>query len=213
MAFHGWNSIGIMLPMLLMGDVFAVVWYQRHAQWGILLRLLPWILVGMAAGAVALHLLGQTDKTKALVDPIIGVLVLVMVALHLLQGRLGQHMTPKSKFGTAATGSAAGFATTISNAAGPIMSLFMAAQELNNEQFMGTIAWYFFSINLLKVPIFAFNHLFTRESLLISLLLFPIILLGAFLGKWMLPRFSEKQFTGLVVALAALGAISLFWQR
>jgi hypothetical protein len=32
-VFAGKASAGALLPMLLFGDVFAVAWYRRHAQW------------------------------------------------------------------------------------------------------------------------------------------------------------------------------------
>jgi hypothetical protein len=54
---------------------------------------------------------------------------------------------------------------------------------MGNPGFMGTIAWYFFLINLTKVPIYAAQGLFTGQSLLINLYMAPIIILGVFLGR------------------------------
>ena len=212
-AYGGWNSVGLMLPMLLFGDLFAVAWYRRHAHWGVLVRLLPWVVVGLVLGAVVLHYLGQNAKTKALMNPLIGGLVLLMLGMHFLQGKLGERFAPRSKMGTAGTGVVAGLATTISNAAGPIMTIFLTAQQFAKEQFMGTIAWYFFIINASKVPIFFSQSLFTRDALLLDLLLAPAIILGAFLGRWMLPRIPEKVFNALVLILAAVGALNLFFIR
>jgi hypothetical protein len=208
-AFGGWESISIMLPMLIFADLFAVLWYKRHAQWPILLRLVPWVAAGMAAGAAALWYFSTSPAHKALVNPIIGALVLVMAALHLLEGKLGATLAPKSHAGTAAAGTAAGFATTVSNAAGPIMTLYMAGQQISKEQFMGTIAWYFFLINLAKVPIYAANGMFSAHSLLIDLYCVPAILAGVFLGKWLLPRISQHAFINVSVAFAIAGAVQL----
>lgn len=208
-AFGGWDSIGIMLPMLVFADAFAVMWYQRHAQWPILWRLVPWVLVGMVAGTFALHYFGQNAQTKALVNPVIGILVLLMAGLHLLENRLGDKLAPHTTAGTATAGAAAGFATTVSNAAGPIMTIYMAAQQISKEQFMGTIAWYFFVINLTKVPIYISQGLFSRHSLLIDLIFVPGILIGVFLGKWMLPRISQQAFYWVTIAFAVVGAIQL----
>ncbi len=208
-AFGGSNSIGIMLPMLVFADAFAVLWYRRHAQWPILLRLLPWVLAGVAAGAGALYYLTKTPARLALMDVVIGGLVLVMAILNLLEGKLGDRMTPTSPAGTATTGTAAGFATTVSNAAGPIMTIFMAAQKISKEQFMGTIAWYFFVINLVKVPIYWAMNRFTAASLLIDLLSIPGILVGVYLGKWLLPRISQQAFIGVTVVIAIVGGIQL----
>ncbi|OPZ85150.1 MAG: Sulfite exporter TauE/SafE [bacterium ADurb.Bin429] len=208
-AFGGWNSIGIMLPMLVFADIFAVLWYKRHANWGILVRLLPWVVVGMIGGAIALRYFGQSDATKAMVNPVIGGLVLLMAILHLLERKFGEKLAPRSTAGTASAGVAAGFATTVSNAAGPIMTMYMIGQRISKEAFMGTLAWYFFTINLSKVPIYIANDLFTRQSLLIDLLAIPAILAGVFWGKWLLPRISQKAFDGVTVAFAVAGAVQL----
>jgi hypothetical protein len=140
---------------------------------------------------------------------VIGGLVLLMLGLHLLGNRLGERLTPRSPGGTISTGLAAGFATTVSNAAGPIMTIYLAAQQMPKEQFMGTIAWYFFLINLTKVPIYAAQGLFTGQSLLINLYSAPVIILGVFGGRWLLPRFSERAFTATILVLAAAGALDL----
>ena len=44
-------STGLQLGMLALADIMAVAWYHRHADWKILLRLLPWALAGIAVGS------------------------------------------------------------------------------------------------------------------------------------------------------------------
>ena len=56
-------SVGAILPVLLAGDVFAVAWFRRHADWGRLVRLLPWVLAGMIVfGAICLRGYGSRSK-------------------------------------------------------------------------------------------------------------------------------------------------------
>ncbi len=215
-AFGARASVGIMLPMLIIGDIFAVIWYGKHTQWRKLVALLPWVIIGMACGAAALWYTGKIDKSKDSLNVIIGVLVIVMLFLHLLKNKLGERWTPKSPFGIAFTGANAGFATTISNAAGPVMSLYMAAHKVTKEQFVGTLAWYFFIINISKVPIFVYlsfknpgNPMFSAQGLLLNASLVPAVILGVYVGKWLLPRISQKNFDILVIALAAFAAIKM----
>lgn len=215
-TFGGRPSVGIMLPMLIMGDIFAVAWYRRHAQWDKLVGLLPWVVVGLGIGAVALWITGEMKGSRDILGIVIGALVLVMLALTLLQRFLGERLTPKSGVGMAGTGVSAGFATTVSNAAGPIMNIYLTAHRLPKEQFMGTIAWYFFIINLSKLPIyFALtlmnpkNPIVTGPSMIFNLEVFPVIVIGVFIGKWILPRMSQKTFDGAVLILAAAGALKL----
>ncbi|MDO8683692.1 MAG: sulfite exporter TauE/SafE family protein, partial [Armatimonadota bacterium] len=212
----GLPSVGIMLPMLICGDVFAVAWYRRHAQWDKLIRLLPWVVAGMAVGAGALWMAGKSTSQKDILGIIIGIMTLAMLALYLVQDKLDERLAPKSKAGAASTGIAAGFATMVSNAAGPVMSIYMAAHKLSKKEFIGTLAWYFFILNLSKLPVYGVlsainprNPIVTLDSLLFNLIMAPLIIAGAFLGKWLLPRIPQKAFDTVVLVLAALSAVKL----
>ena len=215
-AFGGRPSIGIMLPLLIMGDVFAVAWYRRHAQWDKLVGLLPWVVVGLVIGAGALQVTGEMKGAKDILGQVIGWLVLLMLVLYFLQGRLGERLTPTSSIGVAGTGVMAGFSTMVSNAAGPVMTIYLTAHRLPKNQFMGTIAWYFFTINLSKLPVYIIlsrmnpgNPIVTTHSMLFNLSVFPVIVVGVFIGKWMLPRMSQKTFDTAVLVLAGVGALKL----
>lgn len=215
-AFGGWNSVGITLPMLIMGDVFAVLWYRQHARWDTLGRLIPWVLTGIALGAVMLFVMGQNAASKAGLNPIIGLLVLIMLAMNLARRKWGEQLTPHSPAGVAITGSAAGFTTTISNAAGPIMAIYFNAIGLPKQEFMGSTAWYFFIFNLTKLPIYLLlsalnpqSPLVTPESMALNLAMLPVIIAGAFLGRWALPRISQRLFDFLALSLAGLAALRL----
>jgi uncharacterized membrane protein YfcA len=75
-AFGGRPSVGIMLPMLIFADCFAVAWYRRHAQWDKLIKLLPWVVAGMVLGSTALWIVGEINTSKDILGIIIGILVL-----------------------------------------------------------------------------------------------------------------------------------------
>lgn len=215
-AFGGRISVGVMLPLLILGDCFAVYWYRRHARWDQLGPLIPWVLPGMGLGALALWALGKQSSGKDLMDVLIGSLVLGMLAVHLARMRLKDRMVPHSKAAVASTGAAAGFSTTVSNAAGPIMSIYLTAMGLPKEQFMGTTAWYFFIFNLSKLPVYLIltamnpaHPIMNRPSLAADLLLAPGVLAGVAAGKLLLPYLPQKLFDGLVLGLAGVAAVKL----
>jgi uncharacterized protein len=214
--FGGFQSVGIMLGMLIFGDCFAVLWYRRHAQWDKIIRLLPWVISGIAIGAIAMWKVGESKSTKDVLGVVIGVMVLMMLGVYLVQDRLHERFTPRSPTGIAGTGLAAGFTTMVSNAAGPIMSIYMSAQRLSKKEFMGTLAWYFFMLNLFKVPICIYlthahanKPIMTPKSLLFNAYMCPVVLVGVFMGKWLFPRISQQAFDRAVIGLAALAAIKL----
>lgn len=215
-AFGGRASVGTMLPMLIVGDIFAVRWYRQHTQWKRLVELVPWVVIGMALGAFVLWRLGENKGGRDLLEPLIGILVLVMLAIHLLRQRWGDRLTPHSPVSIASTGTAAGFATTVSNAAGLIMGIYLTSLGLPKEQFMGTSAWYYFAVNLSKLPIFIALSLLnparpiiTSHSLLFNAVVVPVIVAGVYVGKWLLPRIPQRLFDSVVLILAALAAVKL----
>jgi uncharacterized membrane protein YfcA len=218
-AFGGRESVGIMLPMLICADCFAVLWYRQHAQWDKLLKLYPWVLSGLAIGFIFLWKL-DTSGAKDVLTPIIGWLVLIMIGIHVFKGKMGEHFAPSSRIGVVGTGTAAGFTTMVSNAAGPIMSIYMLAQKMDKNQFIGTFAWYFFTINLLKFPLYLClgllkpqTPMITGHSLILDAIVLPAIILGAFVGKWLLPKIPLKTFENMVLILAAAAALKLVWPQ
>jgi uncharacterized membrane protein YfcA len=203
-------STGIVLPMLIAGDVFAVTYYRRHAQWRHLLRLLPWAFAGIFLGYRLLALV-----TDAQLKPLIGALILVMLGLakwRELRGNGGADNGLPHHWGFAAgMGLAAGIATMMANAAGPIMTIYLLAMNLPKNEFIGTSAWYFFIVNCFKVPFSANLGLINHDSLLLNFTLLPAIVAGALLGILVIRKIPQKLFADLAQILAAAAAVKLLF--
>ncbi len=195
-------AAALLLPILCTADVFAVVYWRRHAAIHRLWSLAPWTLAGMAAGAAALAL------EERILRPMVGVIVLVMLAAYLVRryAKNPSAITPHP----ALYGVSAGFATTVANAAGPVMNLYLLSKRLPKEEFIATGAWFFFVINLAKIPIYAGHGLFSRQSLTFDLLMVPAVFAGAMGGRRIVQHISPQMFEWLVVALTALSTWFLF---
>lgn len=195
-------SAGWLLPMLCTADIVAVVMWRRHAAAHRLFSLAPWVLAGMALGAVSLSL------NEAILRKVIGVIVLLMLAAYLWR-RLRADTIPDT--GAAAPyGITAGFATTVANAAGPVMSLYLLRKHLTKEEFVAMGAWFFFAINLTKVPIYLYHGMIDRTSLAFDGLMVPAVLLGTISGRWIVNRISTTAFEILVIILTAASTLLLF---
>jgi uncharacterized protein len=201
-ASQSTSSPAWLLPLLLTGDAFAVIYWRRNASAVRLTKLVPWVALGIAAGAVALGFDAQVLK------PLIGVIVSVMFALYLARRFRPTWLADTTH--PVPYGIAAGFATTVANAAGPVMSLYLLGQKLPKEEFIGTGAWFFFLVNASKVPIYASRGMFTRQSLLFDLILVPVVLAGALTGKWLVQHISPAVFEWLVILLTAAAIPLLF---
>lgn len=188
-------------PMLIVGDVFAVICWRRHADARTLLSLLPWAAVGMVLGGAALSL------SEPVLRRTLGVLVLTMLALNILK-----RWRPHLQLGRNPSfyGIATGFSSTIANSAGPVWNLYLLMRRLPKERFVATGAWFFFAVNLAKLPIYSWHQLFSRASLTFDVLMVPAILVGALGGLWVIRRIPQRTFEWLVMVLTAVSAIVLF---
>jgi hypothetical protein len=194
------QAAGWLLPILCCADLFAIYYWRRHAAAAKLFSLAPWVLVGMAGGALALRL------PEARLRPLVGVIILAMLCLYLWR-RYGNAKLQSAP--PIAYGAAAGFATTVANAAGPVMSLYLLSKRLPQEEFVATGAWFFFIINLLKLPIYASQGMITQPGLLFGATMFPAVLLGAISGKWLISRIPAHLFEIAVIGLTALSTVLL----
>ncbi len=196
------QSVGLMLIMLVIGDVVAVSWYRRHAVWAHLVRLLPPAFVGLIIGFL---LMGQIDDEQLAWT--LGWIVIGLLALNRVRDRaLGEKFVMPNRWYFAwPIGAAAGITTMLSNAAGPIIFLYFLAMKLDKHEFIGTGAWYFFILNSLKIPFMASLGLITLDSLKVNVVMLPAILLGAAAGLVAFRRIPQKAF-GVAIEILTLAA-------
>ena len=200
-------STGILLPLLIAADVIAIIIYKKDALWPILLRMFPWTLVGIIFGWITLSRI--SDKQLRIV---IGIIILVTV----ITGFIWNFFINKKKtmllpnFFLPVASISAGFTTMLANAAGPVVTIFLVSINLNKRQFVGTSAWFYFVINLIKVPFSVQLGLISKSSLILNLIALPAILIGGLLGILILKKIPETVFSYGVQILALLAAINLF---
>lgn len=195
-------SVGAMLPILLVGDLFAVGWYRRHAQWKRLWSLFPYVLLGMVPGVLVLWWLEGNQ-----LRPVLGCLVLGLFVLEVLRQRLGWNRGPERWWFQAGLGVLAGFGTMVGNAAGPVMTIYLLSRGLDKRQFVGTAAWFFLLVNLCKIVPFWTQGMITRQTLAFDLVAAWGVAAGAALGIWLLPKIPQQGFNRLVLALAGLAGL------
>lgn len=197
--FPGLRSTGVVLPMLVAGDIGAVLLFRRHAQWGHVIRTLPPALVGVAVGWAVMRAHPGLDWNR-----VIGGIVLGLALMQLLRNaRPGLWSTvPQSRGFALAMGLTAGVTTMVANAAGPVMALYLLAVALPKDAFVGTAAWFFLMINVLKLPFSAHLGFITGPGLLLNALLVPVIVGGLFAGRWITARIPQRWFDTLVLAFA-----------
>ncbi len=202
------QSVGVLLGILILADLFAIVYHRRNARWGHVLRLLPAAFAGIVAGYFGLKVVNDEQ-----LKPIIGGIVLVMLGINYWRTRTkGKDApVPTQWWFAVGLGFMAGVMTMMANAAGPIMIIYLLAMRLPKIEFVGTGAWFFFVVNWLKVPFSANLDLMTAASVKLDLMMLPFIAAGAVIGIFFLKRIPQKAFTAVVQVLAAATAVMLLF--
>lgn len=200
------ESTGALLPLLISGDLLALALYRRHCQWRTLARLVPGVLPGMLLGV---WFVAEADD--GLMRVAIGLILLVMSVWQLLQRRTGARGEAPhlSHAAVAVVGVTAGFTTMTANAGGPVMTLYLLASGMVMLELLGTVAWFFFVVNLLKVPFSAGLDLISTASLATDAALVPVMLVGGLLGALLVRRISQVTFERAALGLTAVAAVLL----
>jgi len=206
-AFPARESVGVLLPVLMCGDVFAVARYRRYPEWRLLRRLLPWVVGGIVLGAAALKVL-----TSGLLEYFIGAMVLGLIALQAARSWRGEWLEehlPRKWWFSASMGALAGFSTGVANLAGPVTGVYFISMGLRKHAFIGSAAVFFMAVNWIKVPFYAKLGLLTRDSLAFDLRMFPLVAAGAAVGMLTFRYIPQKWFNRIILTLAALSAVKL----
>lgn len=198
------TSTATVLLLFIVGDVFALIAYRRHAHWPTLLRLTPAVLAGLALGLVLLSV-----GNDAIVRRSIGVILLTMIAVTLWRRRAQR--TGSGPLLAVTYGTLAGFTTMVANAGGPVMSMYFLATRTPVQVFLGTSAWFFAIVNLVKVPFLAGIGLMTPSVLLTALILAPLVVVSALVGLRVAKRMPQALFEQIVITLTVLGAAYLLF--
>ncbi len=205
-AFGGKVSAGLLLPMLITGDVMAAQYYKRVAVWRYVWRLIPPAAIGVLLGVWV-----GDEIDDATFKRIISVIILasVLLLLYLERYPVKPEKVDHPLF-AGIVGLLGGFCTMIGNAAGPIMSVFLLSTRLPKNEFIGTAAYFFLLINLFKFPFHFFVWgTITSESTWLNLLAIPCIVIGFWLGIKLVKWIPERAFRYFVLVMTSLVALKL----
>lgn len=208
LAFGAKQSTGLIMPLLLVGDIFAVIYYNRHTQWKYIRKFLPWMLTGILIGVFV----GKDLPEKQFK---IGMVVVIMISLGVLffWERRKSKSVPHHWAFAGGTGVLAGICTMIGNLAGAFTNLFFLTMRLPKNEFVGTAAWLFFITNLIKLPLHIFIwKTINSQTLAINFRLFPAVILGLFLGIRLVKLINEKQYRIFIIVVTTIGAVVILFR-
>jgi len=202
------TSTGILLPMLIAADILAVVYYNKHAQWQYIIKLLPAMIIGVLVGVWV-----GNDISETIFKRIMAIIIIGSVFIMFYMEYRKSTTVPTNKWFSNGTGFLAGFTTMIGNLAGPISDIYFLAMRLPKNEFIGTAAWLFFIVNIFKLPfhIFIWKTINTH-TLALNFILIPVTILGFFLGAYIVKLISNVNYRRFVLIITVLGGIIMLFR-
>ncbi len=129
--------------------------------------------------------------------------------IMLAQRRWGPPHVSQGRVARAAYGTLAGFTTMAANAGGPVRSMYFLASRFSVSEFLGTTAWFFFTVNVIKAPFTIGMGLLRLEHLPIIGLLTPVVLACAWAGRRLAAHIPLRVFEPLVIATTIVATLPL----
>jgi uncharacterized protein len=207
-VFGGKASTGVLIPLMIVADIFAVIYYHRHTQWKFLRKLLPTMFLGVLLGVWF-----GNDISEQLFKHIMAVFILLTVIIMIWMDRKKTLGIPKHWLFTGNMGFLAGFTSMIGNLAGAFATIYFLAMRLPKNEFIGTAAWLFFIVNVFKLPfhIFVWKTV-TTESLFLNLFLIPGIIIGFFTGVTLVKLLNNEIYRKFILVVTAVGALLILFR-
>ncbi len=199
-------SVAITLPMLIVADIVAIIYFRRHVVRSHLVRLVPAALVGIIAGALLMRVIDDLQLRLLIATIVVGTVVAsTMFGSSLREGK----SQPIPLWIAVLIGVLAGATSMVSNASGPIVTAYLLAMKLPKHEFMGTGAWYYFVLNVMKVPFHLAIGTMTGATLALDAVAVIAVITGTVFGIARIRRLADQTFRVAAVVIAMLAAVYL----
>jgi uncharacterized protein len=208
LIFGAKESTGVILPMLISADIMAVTYWHRHAVWKHIVKILPWVAIGIGIALFVGNSIND-NQFRIVMLSVVWIMLILMVVNDLWKKE--SETIPHNMIFGSFMGLSGGFATMIGNSAGPVFTLYFLAMRLPKKEFIGTSAWLYLIMNTGKLPLQALvwkNISFV--SLFPGFISIPFIALGIYLGIKIVNLFSENVYRYFVIITTLVSSVLLF---
>jgi len=201
------SAVGVLLPMLIVGDAFALYMYWKEWDTDLLKGLLPTGIVGALVGTFLLSKLPPNSLRI-----ILGVFVLLVVAYKIASDRIKAIQYRSRPWHASAAGLLAGLASGMFNSGSPPINSYLLLKKVSARPFIATAAIYFAILNLIKVPGFLYTGILNLSLLFSLWWVFLFIPLGIWFARHTVMRVSPQTFERIIIVLLIFSSLWLFWQ-
>jgi len=201
------SAVGVLLPMLIVGDACALYTYWGEWDGKLVWRLLPAGLAGALAGTYVLTACSPNALRLAL-----AVFVFVIIGYRFVSERIQAWRYQPQVWHGPVVGAVAGVASGMFNNGGPAFNSYLLLQRLPPRAFIATTALFFALLNWLKVPGFVYTGVLNLSLLLSVWWVFLFIPLGIVAARWLVTRIRPVVFERVIVGLLVSSSLLLIVQ-
>ncbi|MGB1252700.1 MAG: sulfite exporter TauE/SafE family protein [Candidatus Promineifilaceae bacterium] len=204
------DGAALLLPILIVADLFSTYRYREHVDWVNIRVHLPWALLGVVLGSLAFNYLADNERLFKLV---LGMVALAFVVYQggqgMIFGRLNKIVYPR--YIRSILGAIAGFTSTIAHVGGPPLTISFLPQKLPRQTYVGTFLFFFLALNIVKLIPYSYLGLLRVGNLSLTLLMLPVVGIGAMIGQWLNGRFSDQAFQTIMYVFLTVTGLQLIF--
>ena len=207
--FGAKESVGILLPVLLVADVYAVIVYRRHVEYALVKRLAPFLVVGALIGAALFNWIPADEFGR-----VIGILLLLMVVIHFIprsKSRQSNEDTDLPSWVHWVVPLSSGTCSMLANAGSPIIAFYLMMRRLPKMVFLGTFAWLVLLSNAISLPLHFAIRSISLDTLPFSFLLGILTIVGVLIARSIVQVIPQKQFEYFIWTIITLSGVYLLF--
>jgi hypothetical protein len=197
--------VGLLLPILIIADVFAVASHWKKWDKKLVILLLPGAALGVLIGTMFI-----TNVSPLVLRRALGVIALLFAGYKFFEPIIlgAVHYQARNWHGVIA-GTVAGFSSSLAHTGGPPITIYLLMQDISPRVFVATSALFFMALNWIKVPTYFYANLFDFKLLGQVAWLLLLLPLSVWLGKSIATKINKVIFDRIMVFFLALSGVLL----
>lgn len=197
--------IGLLLPILMLADIFAMALHWGKWNGKLVLLLLPGAILGVTIGTYFI-----TNAPTETLRTLLGVIVLIFAIYKIFEKRILSWFTYTSRnWHGLVAGTVAGFSSALAHTGGPPVTIYLLMQKVTPAVFIATNVLFFFILNWIKVPYYFYADLFDFNQLGRLIWILPLVPVGVWTGRWMAYRVDRETYEKIIVTLLTINGLIL----
>ncbi len=197
--------IGLLLPVLIFADIFAIAFHWRRWERKFIILLLPGAIIGVTIGTYFI-----TNVPSETLRCALGVIILIFAFYKLFEKQLVNRLPyhPQNWHGVLA-GTVAGVSSALAHVGGPPVSIYLLLQNVTPRVFIATNALFFGILNWVKVPYYVYADLFDFDLLWQMAWMLPLVVIGVWVGRWAAYKVNSRTYEKIILVLLIISALML----